>query len=113
MTTETVKNELEGWKNLLLRGTATALWAGVSAGVMVIFSHHARLADMERWISEHSESKTEWVRNHERSDDARSLAFTEAINHNASEIQVLREAFADHRQSNERRLSRCEAMTDR
>ena len=111
MTTETVKNELEGWKNLLLRGTATALWAGVSAGVMVIFSHHARLADVERWISEHSASKAEWVRNHERSDDARSIAFTEAINANAEDISVLRRMFQDHRTENERRLARCEALS--
>ena len=108
MDTEQLNDEITKWKELLVRGTATAFWAGISASVMVLFSHHARLADMERWVSEHSKAKAEWVYNHERADDARSAAFADAINKNADEIHDLQ-----RRQSEQRsRLSRCEALIE-
>ena len=110
---ETTERQVE---SLIARAAAPAFWIAVTALVGVVsYSVHNTIGNsndisgIAQWIKSHSESKNDWIQHHERSDDARSAAFTSAINANADEIHNLQSLLAEARREIEGRLSTCEA----
>ena len=112
---ETTARQVE---SLIARAAAPAFWIAITALVGVVsYSVHNTIGNsndiirISEWINGHSESKNDWIHNHERSDDARSAAFTSAINANADEIHKLQSMLSEARREIEGRLSTCEAKT--